>query len=73
MSTQTAAPNEAPKADPILRLVLQDADGKSVMSPIQIKIPRELSKRVATLHLTEMLGKLLKAQVGDMLKGLGFK
>jgi hypothetical protein len=43
------------------------------MSPIQIKIPRELSKRVATLHLTEMLGKLLKAQVGDMLKGLGFK
>lgn len=67
-----ATPNEAPKGDPVLRLVVE-VDGKPVMPPIQVRVPYELSLRIAGMHLTEMLGKVLKGNVPAMLKGMGFK
>jgi hypothetical protein len=58
---------------PVLRIRFEDGAGKSLIDPIEIKIPRELSARVAKLHLIEMLVKAFKPAIGGALKSMGFK
>lgn len=58
---------------PRLRVCYQDATGKDLIKPVEIRIPAELSMRVAKMHLLEMLVKTTKASLGDALKSMGFK
>lgn len=59
---------------PRLRVRFEDpATNKELIKPIEIRIPSELSLRVAKMHLIEMIVKLVRASLGDALKGMGFK
>ncbi len=71
----SAASNVAVANDgmPRLRLRFEDGAGKQLRDPIEIRVPAELSLRVAKMHLLEMVVKMLKASLGDALKAMGFK
>ena len=58
---------------PRLRIRFEDVTGKQVREPIEIRVPADLSLRVAKMHLLEMVVKLLKPTIGEALKAMGFK
>lgn len=73
-----AVPNMPMPAMPYLRLSITGSDGAkpeaSVMSPITIAIPRELSLRLAGMHVLEYVGRELKRLgLKDALKAIGLK
>lgn len=69
---QQSVQNTIDAGPAILNVSFTDATGKVVANPLQIRVPRELSKKIAKLYLLEMLLKLLKAVVDKLLEGLGF-
>lgn len=58
---------------PRLRIRFEDVTGKQVREPIEIRVPSDLSLRVAKMHLLEMIVKLLKPSISEALKAMGFK
>ena len=69
-ATGVAIPNDG---TPRLRIRFEDVTGKQVREPIEIRVPSDLSLRVAKMHLLEMVVKLLKPTIGEALKAMGFK
>jgi hypothetical protein len=63
---------------PYLKIMLASSDGtqpeKPIGTPIRIAIPRELSLRIATMHVMEFVMKEFK-RIGfkDALKAIGLK
>lgn len=60
-------------SDPILRIKFENADGKPLIAPIELRIQAELSSRLATALVLELVLKKFKAQMAAVLQGLGFK
>jgi hypothetical protein len=74
---QTAAAMPYPRM-PFLKITVSGSDGgateKELMAPIKIAIPRELSLRIATMHVMEFVMKEFKRIVfKDALKAIGLK
>ena len=61
------------KTNPVLRVEFKDSSGKTLIAPLEMSIPMDLSARIAALHVTEKIGKTVKAGLKDALKALGFK
>jgi hypothetical protein len=63
---------------PNVKITVTGSDGgpteKDLMAPITIRIPRELSLRIATMHVMEFVMKEFK-RIGfkDALKAIGLK
>lgn len=75
----TAAQNpayaaQANRPTPYLKITVTGTDGAQVMPPITIRIPSELSLRIATMHVMEFVMKEFK-RIGfkDALKAIGLK
>jgi hypothetical protein len=69
-----AAPQSAaPTSDfTVLRIKFENDKGETVRSPLEVRFPREMSKRIAAMYFLEAISKKMKASAEDMLKGLGF-
>jgi hypothetical protein len=59
--------------DPILRIKFENADGKAVIPAIELRIPAEISPKLAKMLVLELVGKKIKAGLDEALKALGFK
>jgi hypothetical protein len=67
------APQPPPLEDPaILNITFTTSTGKQVGSPIVIRVPRVLSKKLAKMCLAEMMGKLTKATLDKVVADLGW-
>lgn len=77
MADQGIAPPQPPKL-PYLKIMLYGGNGteteKQLIAPITIRIPSELSLRIATMHVMEFVMKEFK-RIGfkDALKAIGLK
>jgi hypothetical protein len=55
-----------------LNIAFTNATGKAVGSPIVIRVPRELSKKLVKMYLLEMIVKLVKATLDKVVADLGW-
>lgn len=69
---EAVSASAASDSAPILQIRLEDGTGHEFKT-IKIRIPSELSLRVAKMYLLEMMVKLVKVSLGDVLKAMGFK
>jgi hypothetical protein len=73
-----SAIGQKPSGMPYLKITVTGSDGgtaeKDLMAPITIRIPRELSLRIAAMHVMEFVMKEFK-RIGfkDALKAIGLK
>jgi hypothetical protein len=73
MTDQKPADQRPAEAMPMLRIKFEDAAGKQLAPPFEVKIPGQLSLRTAKMCLLELAGKALKSGTDEALKGMGFK
>lgn len=58
---------------PTLRIKFEDAAGKALIPPLELRIPGALSLKTAKICALELVGKAIKTGADDALKSLGFK
>lgn len=78
MADQQASASFAPARDPYLKITVTGSDGtkpeSKVMEPLVINVPSALSVRVASMHVAEIVSKMLKDQGWKTaLKAIGLK
>ncbi len=67
------APNAAPRTDPILRIKFEDGADKPLVPPIELRIQAELSLKLATMLVLELVLKKFRSHIAAVLKGLGIE
>lgn len=73
-AAQSQGPNPLAKdtGPALLRITFSNSAGATVGAPIEIRVPRELSKRLVGMYLLEMIVKLIKAQMTTLVSALGW-
>jgi hypothetical protein len=56
----------------ILSITLTNSAGKTLGSPIVIRVPRVLSKKLVKMYLLEMIAKLIRATLDKVVADLGW-
>ena len=56
-----------------LRITFTDAEGKALASPLMVRIPREMKRKIAKMHVLDMIARTSDGTVDAALGVLGLK
>lgn len=71
-NAQSALPHNPDTGPALVRITFTDGNGKALGNPIEIRVPRELSKKLVKMYLLEMMIKLIKSGMDVLVSGLGW-
>lgn len=61
------------KTDPILRIKFEDGAGKQIVSPVEVRIPGEISVKLAKMLILELVVKKMRGSLDAAVTALGLK
>ena len=71
MNDKTSCTPAPQPAMATLRIKFENDKGDTVLAPIDVRFPRDMSVRIAQMYFLEAISKRMKAAAAEMLKGIG--